>query len=33
MPRQVRVECVGAMCYVMARGNRKEAIVKNNEGA
>ena len=31
MPRQVRIEFAGAMYHVMARGDRREAIVKDEE--
>jgi REP element-mobilizing transposase RayT len=31
MPRQVRIEFAGAMYHVMARGNRREAIVKDDQ--
>ena len=31
MPRQVRIEFAGAMYHVMARGDRREAIVQDDE--
>jgi len=31
MPRQVRIEYAGAFYHVMARGDRREAIVKDDE--
>ena len=31
MPRQVRIEFAGAMYHVMARGDRREAIVQDEE--
>ena len=31
MPRQVRIEFAGAMYHVMARGDRREAIVRDEE--
>jgi hypothetical protein len=31
MPRQVRIEFEGAMYHVMARGDRREAIVEDDE--
>jgi len=32
MPRHVRVEFAGAMYHVMARGDRREAIVRTGKG-
>jgi putative transposase len=31
MPRQVRIEFIGALYHVMARGDRREAIVQDDE--
>ena len=31
MPRQVRIEFAGAMYHVMARGDRREPIVQDDE--
>jgi REP element-mobilizing transposase RayT len=31
MPRSIRIECPGALYHVMARGNRKEAIYRDDD--
>jgi len=31
MPRSIRIQCPGALYHVMARGNRREAIYRDDD--